>query len=88
MLLSVYSYPDMTSLIEVASTTYLRCLSACQSPDRNSICVAANDSFVRIYKIWPSTEGLSLSPGSRSVGIYGSSLIEMYEGITRGDLLR
>ncbi|CAG85587.2 DEHA2B14498p [Debaryomyces hansenii CBS767] len=88
LLLSVFSYPEMTPLIEVSSTTYLRCLSACQSPDRSSICVAANDSFVRIYKIWQSTEGPPLSPGSRSIGIYGSSLIEMYEGITRGDILR
>lgn len=88
MLLSVYSYPVMSSLLLVPSNAYLRCLSACHSPDGSHICLATSDSFIRIYKIWNSYGSIALSPGSRTVGIYGSSLIEMYEGITKSDIIR
>lgn len=77
VLLTVYSYPDMKPLSQVASPVELRILSATISPDGNSLCVATNDSTIRIYKLWNH----NLQNGVPQVsGIFESSLLELFEG--------
>ncbi|KAK6463071.1 WD40-repeat-containing domain protein [Scheffersomyces coipomensis] len=80
-LLCVYSYPSMKPLVEVPSVPNLRILSSSSSPDWSSVCVAANDSTVRIYKLWEKTHDIGITMELKGSGTYGSSLIEYQEGI-------
>ncbi|EGW31425.1 uncharacterized protein SPAPADRAFT_141342 [Spathaspora passalidarum NRRL Y-27907] len=83
-LLCVYSYPQMIPVVEVTAAYNLRILSSTMSPDHCSICVATNDSTIRIYRLWEkSIEVCANYDSSRKIGDYGSSLIELVEGITK-----
>ncbi|KAI5960992.1 uncharacterized protein KGF55_004259 [Candida pseudojiufengensis] len=86
-LLRVYSYPDMIPTLEVNASGNLRILSACLSPDYSSICVATNDSTIRIYHIWNKSIEIksNSSNDSRLVGAYGSEIIDLIEGITKSN---
>lgn len=82
LLLANYSYPSMIPILIVPATPDLRVLSASQSPDHGSICVATNDSTIRMYKIWDSnSHSLTYSPDLQGAGNYGSALIELHEGV-------
>ncbi|RLV89327.1 Meiosis-specific APC/C activator protein AMA1 [Spathaspora sp. JA1] len=84
-LLCVYSYPAMIPKVEVTAAYNLRILSSTMSPDNCSICVATNDSTIRIYPLWKKSIELSTNhDSSRNIGDYGSSIIELVEGITKG----
>ncbi|KAI5952545.1 hypothetical protein KGF54_003412 [Candida jiufengensis] len=84
-LMRCYSYPEMIPTLEVNASGNLRILSACLSPDFCSICVATNDSTIRIYHIWNKSMEINSSSNndSRLVGAYGSEIIELVEGITK-----
>lgn len=75
----------------VPASLNLRILSA--SGTNGELCVAANDSTVRIYEVWPddlyntardqsavSSAGVSFR---QATGSYGSPLIDLREGIVR-----
>lgn len=88
-LLCVYSYPKMQPILEVNAACNLRILSATILPDNCSICVATNDSTIRIYQLWEKT--LEIMPGAtqRITGTYGSDIIELVEGISKnGEVIR
>ncbi|ABN65473.2 predicted protein, partial [Scheffersomyces stipitis CBS 6054] len=88
-LMQVYSYPSMATLVEVPATLNLRILSSTLSPDGTCLCVATNDSTIRIYKLWEKTHKLVKSPDSSGYGSYGSSLIDLQEGVVkRGETIR
>ncbi|CAI5758561.1 unnamed protein product [Candida verbasci] len=88
-LIKVYSYPDMITTIEVNANCNLRILSATSSPDYCSICVATNDSTIRIYEIWEKTIEISPNSISKISGCYGSEIIELVEGIAKkSDVIR
>ena len=88
LLLSVFSYPLITPLAQAFGNSYIRCLSACQSPNGVSVGVATSDAFIRIYKIREQSMGLSLSSSTNVQGFYDSPLIELYEGVTKIDSIR
>ncbi|KAI5950611.1 hypothetical protein CANMA_005271 [Candida margitis] len=81
-LMRVYSYPEMIPVLEVNATSNLRILSATTSPDFCSVCVATNDSTIRIYHLWDRTVEISPASNSRIIGAYGSDIIELAEGIS------
>lgn len=81
VLIKKYSYPLMTTIVEVRATPDLRILSAAISPDASSVVVATNDSTVRIYKLWEKTMDIISSPEFQGSGVYGSDIIELGEGI-------
>lgn len=83
VLICVYSYPQMIPILQVPEYSSLRILSSTISPDCSSICVATNDSTIRIYNLWKKTHKLVFFPGTSEIGTYGSSLIELHEGITK-----
>ncbi|KAL6452898.1 AMA1 Meiosis-specific APC/C activator protein AMA1 [Candida maltosa Xu316] len=88
-LLCVYTYPKMQPVLEVNAASNLRILSATLSPDNCSICVATNDSTIRVYRLWEKT--LEILPGTsqRVTGTYGSDIIELLEGISKnGEVIR
>ncbi|RCK57759.1 Meiosis-specific APC/C activator protein AMA1 [Candida viswanathii] len=88
-LLCVYTYPKMQPILEVNAACNLRILSATILPDSCSICVATNDSTIRIYQLWEKT--LEIMPGAtqRITGTYGSDIIELLEGISKnGEVIR
>lgn len=81
LLAAAYTYPQLRRAHEVVATPNLRILSTVVSPDRASICMATNDETVRFYKLWqPSRHSLRAS-AAWGAGTYGSSLIELDEGI-------
>ncbi|KAI3404272.2 hypothetical protein KGF56_002911 [Candida oxycetoniae] len=82
-LMRVYSYPDMTPTVEVNSACNLRILSAATSPDFCSICVASNDSTIRIYELWHISSEIASNPSCRLAGAFGSDIIELVEGIQK-----
>ncbi|KAI5948694.1 hypothetical protein KGF57_005305 [Candida theae] len=85
-LMRVYSYPEMTPSLEVNATSNLRILSATTSPDFCSVCVATNDSTIRIYHLWDRAVEISPTSSSRITGAYGSDIIELAEGVIRTEL--
>ncbi|KAK6205375.1 WD40-repeat-containing domain protein [Scheffersomyces amazonensis] len=88
-LLYIYSYPLMKPIVEVPSIPNLRILSSSCSPDFCSICVAANDSTVRIYKLWEKSHEVATTIQLKGSGTFGSSLIDYQEGVgSLNDLLR
>ena len=79
----------MQPILEVNAACNLRILSATILPDNCSICVATNDSTIRIYQLWEKT--LEIMPGAtqRITGTYGSDIIELVEGISKnGEVIR
>ncbi|CAK9439121.1 uncharacterized protein LODBEIA_P33450 [Lodderomyces beijingensis] len=80
-LMRVYSYPQMIPILEVNASQSLRILSAATSPDFCSICVATNDSTIRIYDLWHISSEIASNPSCRVSGAYGSEIIELAEGI-------
>ncbi|ODV77083.1 WD40 repeat-like protein [Suhomyces tanzawaensis NRRL Y-17324] len=89
VLVSVYSYPGMIPLREVPAVPNLRILSSSTSPDATSVCVAANDYTIRVYKVWEVTHELSSESYFTASGNYGSALIELREGVSqRGATIR
>lgn len=90
LLIAGYTFPLMDKIIEVSANSNLRILSATLSPDKESVCVATNDETIRFYKFWNKNgQLLTSSPESHGVGSYGSSIIELYEGIdVRGEIIR
>lgn len=81
-LLAVYSYPSMHTLSTVPGGAHLRIVGADVSPDGRSVCVAANDSTIRIYSMWLElAHSIAQSPQSHGRGVYGSRLIELREGV-------
>ncbi|ODV58095.1 Ama1p, partial [Ascoidea rubescens DSM 1968] len=87
VLVAVYNYPKMQSLVQIQATPNLRILSAVPSPDNSSICVAANDETVRFYELWSGNPGIV--PEAQECGVFGSDLIELCEGIDKGgDMIR
>ena len=80
LLVSVYSYPSMTPVVQVPATPNSRILSAVISPDYTTVCVGTNDETLVFYKLWPTKTGLF---GDAQDGLYGSDLIELYEGIDK-----
>lgn len=89
LILAKYSYPNMAPLLIVPASPSLRILSASTSPNNDSICVATNDSTVRMYKLWSLSHELTSNPIGLGSGIYGSSLIDLHEGMGHtGDTIR
>lgn len=90
IVVSGYSFPSLTLIFEVNVGENLRVLSAVLAPDKESICVATNDETIRFYKIWKSSSLDLISSGDvQSFAVYGSPLIEMYEGVDkRGESIR
>lgn len=84
-LLTVYQYPLMRIIKEVTGSPNLRILSSTFSPDNCSICVAANDSTIRVYEIWEGSLQLGTEGGRV---LYGSSIIAFHEGVNRNVDLR
>lgn len=81
-LLAVYGYPSMSVLSAVPGGAHLRIVGADASPDGRSVCVAANDSTIRIYNMWLElAQSLVQSQLNHTNGIYGSRLIELREGV-------
>lgn len=80
ILLTVYTYPDMIPLSQVTSSAELRILSATISPSGNCLCVATNDSTIRIYEIWKRRKHFG-NTLLQKTGTFGSSLIELLEGV-------
>ncbi|CAD1812287.1 unnamed protein product [Candida parapsilosis] len=81
-LMRVYTYPEMCPVLEVNATSNLRILSATTSPDFCSVCVATNDSTIRIYHLWNRAVEITPASNSRIIGAYGSNIIELAEGIS------
>jgi meiosis-specific APC/C activator protein AMA1 len=82
VMIYVYEYPKMTRLLEVPATSSdLRILSSTISPDNCSLCVATNDSTIRIYRLWNVSHRL-IEADSNGEGDYGSQLIQLNEGIS------
>lgn len=69
-------------MLEVNATSNLRILSATTSPDFCSVCVATNDSTIRIYHLWNRAVEITPASNSRIIGAYGSNIIELAEGIS------
>lgn len=84
-LLNVYSYETMKCVSRVSSSSgELRILGATLSPDCSSLCVATNESTIRIYKLWkPKT--FFTRKLSQKQGTFGSSLIELLEGVDKSE---
>lgn len=79
-ILTVYSYPDMKVLSIVPKKDDERILSTTMSIDHKLICTATNDSTLRVYKIWDHNKTL-IPKKLNKVDTFGSSLIELYEGV-------
>ncbi|KAL3230672.1 Meiosis-specific APC/C activator protein AMA1 [Nakaseomyces bracarensis] len=80
MLLTVFSYPQLSEKLHVRSPTPLRVLSAVPSPRFNAICVATNDETIRFYEIWKEVESPIVE--AQECQLYNSKLIDFIEGIT------
>ena len=88
-LLCVYTYPQMQPILEVNAACNLRILSATLLPDYCSVCVATNDSTIRIYQLWEGSLEILPSATQRIMGAFGSDIIELLEGISKtGDVIR
>lgn len=79
ILITLYSYPQLTALTQVRTSSPLRVLSAVSSPAMTSICVATNDETIRFYELWNDKEDV-INEAQES-GLYGSDIIEYVEGI-------
>ncbi|CAR26670.1 ZYRO0B15268p [Zygosaccharomyces rouxii] len=79
ILITLYSYPQLTPLTQVRTSSPLRVLSAVSSPAMTSICVATNDETIRFYELW-NDRGDVINEAQES-GLYGSDIIEYVEGI-------
>ncbi|CAI4062899.1 hypothetical protein SKDZ_07G4670 [Saccharomyces kudriavzevii ZP591] len=79
VLITLYSYPRLSKLLEVKSPSPLRVLSAVISPSSTAICVATNDETIRFYELWNDKE--EIINEIQESGIYGSNIIEYMEGI-------
>ena len=79
VLITLYSYPKLSKLLEVRSPNPLRVLSAVISPSSMAICVATNDETIRFYELWNDKE--EIINEIQESGIYGSNIIEYMEGI-------
>lgn len=82
ILITLYSYPQLTPLTQVRTSSPLRVLSAVSSPSMTSICVATNDETIRFYELWNDREDV-INEAQES-GLYGSEIIEYVEGIEGG----
>lgn len=79
----------MQPILEVNAACNLRILSATLLPDYCSVCVATNDSTIRIYQLWEGSLEILPSATQRIMGAFGSDIIELLEGISKtGDVIR
>ncbi|CAH2350848.1 meiosis-specific APC/C activator protein Ama1p [[Candida] railenensis] len=90
LIVAGYTFPNLSQVFKVNAGTNLRILSAILSPDNESICVTTNDETIRFYKIWKHTSHpLVCSPETPSFGVYGSPIIELFEGVNKkGEVIR
>lgn len=90
LIVAGYTFPNLSQVFKVNAGTNLRILSAVLSPDNESICVTTNDETIRFYKIWKTTSHpLVCLPEAPSFGVYGSPIIEMFEGVNKkGESIR
>lgn len=77
-IISIYSYPEMIEKNHVHANPETRALSSSLSADGSSICVACNDSTIRLYKLWPKNHLFHLRQNSKT---FGSSLIDLQEDV-------
>lgn len=83
VILGVYTYPELKLQTYVKTATPLRVLSAVNSPNHSSVCVAMNDETLRFYNIWENDSSVFHEYNNK--GLYGSDIIEMMEGIRKNN---